>query len=136
MAERRIYMTVSDMDRLGRMVLDAISDMPDLEPLRALEQELDRAEGVRPVDIPPDVITMNSKLRLTDLDSGTQRVVTLVYPQDANQGDSVSILSPLGTALLGYRVGNEIRWNTPSGSLHLRIDELLYQPEAAGDFSQ
>ena len=79
---------------------------------------------------------MNSKLRLTDLDSGTQRVVTLVYPQDANQGDSVSILSPLGTALLGYRVGNEIRWNTPSGSLHLRIDELLYQPEAAGDFSQ
>lgn len=79
---------------------------------------------------------MNSKLRLTDLDSGTQRVVTLVYPQHANEDDRVSILSPLGTALLGYRVDDEIRWDTPTGPLHLRIDELLYQPEAAGDFSQ
>lgn len=136
MKERQIYVTVSDMDRLGRLVLAAISDAPDLEPLRALDRELDRAQAVRPEEVPPDVITMNSKLRMTDLQSGTQRIVTLVYPDQANDADRVSILSPLGTALLGYRVGDEIRWETPAGSLHLRIEELLYQPEAAGNFSQ
>lgn len=136
MNERQIYVTVSDMDRLGRLVLAAISDAPDLEPLRALDRELDRAQAVRPEKIPPDVITMNSKLRMTDLQSGTQRIVTLVYPDQANDADRVSILSPLGTALLGYRVGDEIHWETPTGNLHLRIEELLYQPEAARDFSQ
>lgn len=93
-----------------------------------------RAKGVRPEDIPSDVITMNARLRLTDLSSGAQRIVTLVYPQDAHEDDSVSILSPPGTALLGYRVGDEIRRNTPTGPLRLRIDDLLQQPEAAGDF--
>ena len=136
MKERQIYVTVSDMDRLGRLVMAAITEAPDLGPLRALDRELDRAQAVRPQDVPSDVITMNSKLRMTDLATGQQRVVTLVYPDKAIDDDSVSILSPLGTALLGYRVGDEIRWETPTGSLHLRIDELLYQPEAAGDFNQ
>ncbi len=136
MKERQIYVTVSDMDRLGRLVLAAITDAPDLEPLRALDRELDRAQAVRPPDVPPDVVTMNSKLRMTDLAAGQQRIVTLVYPDQANDQERVSILSPLGTALLGYRVGDEIRWETPAGSLHLRIEELLYQPEAAGNLSQ
>lgn len=136
MKERQIYVTVSDMDRLGRLVMAAITDAPDLEPLHALDRELDRARAVRPQDVPPDVITMNSKLRMTDLATGQQRIVTLVYPDQANDQERVSILSPLGTALLGYRVGDEIRWETPAGSLHLRIEELLYQPEAAGNFSQ
>ena len=136
MKERQIYVTVSDMDRLGRLVLAAIADTPDLEPLRALDRELDRAQAVRPQDVPPDVVTMNSKLRMTDLATGQQRIVTLVYPNQANDQERVSILSPLGTALLGYRVGDEIRWETPAGSLHLRVEELLYQPEAARDFSQ
>lgn len=136
MKERQIYVTVSDMDRLGRLVMAAITDAPDLEPLRALDRELDRAQAVRPQDVPPDVITMNSKLRMTDLATGQQRIVTLVYPDQANDEERVSILSQLGTALLGYRVGDEIRWETPTGSLHLRIEELLYQPEAARDFSQ
>ncbi len=136
MKERQIYVTVSDMDRLGRLVLAAITDAPDLEPLRALDRELDRAQAVRPRDVPPDVVTMNSKLRMTDLAAGQQRIVTLVYPDQANDQERVSILSPLGTALLGYRVGDEIRCETPAGSLHLRIEELLYQPEAAGNFSQ
>jgi regulator of nucleoside diphosphate kinase len=127
MNERHIYVTVKDMERLGRLVLAAISDAPDLAPLRALDRELDRAQGVRPEDVPPDVVTMNSKLRLTDLSAGKEHVVTLVYPDQANDDDRVSILSPLGTALLGYRVGDEIRWEVPGGNLHLRIEELLYQ---------
>ncbi len=136
MNERQIYVTVSDMERLGHIVLAAISTTPDLESLRALDRELDRAQAVRPEDVPPDVITMNSQLRMTDVSTGQQRVVTLVYPDRANDDDRVSILSPLGTALLGYRVGDEIRWQTPTGELHLHIDELLYQPEAGGDFSR
>lgn len=136
MSERHIYVTVKDMDRLGRLVLAAITDAPDLEPLRALDRELDRAQGVRPEDIPPDVVTMNSKLRLTDLSAGHERIVTLVYPDQADDADRVSILSPLGTALLGYRVGDEIRWEMPAGNLHLRIEELLYQPEAAGNYGE
>jgi regulator of nucleoside diphosphate kinase len=136
MNARHIFVTVSDMDRLGRLLLTAIGDAPDLAPLRALDRELDRAEAVRPQEVPPDVITMNSKLRLTDLATGQQRVVTLVYPDRADTADCVSILSPLGTALLGYRVGDEIEWETPTGLLHLRIDELLYQPEAAGNFQE
>lgn len=136
MAERRIFVTGTDMIRLGRLVLKAINDAPDPEPLRALDQELDRAEIVRSEQIPADVITMNSKVRITDLDTGRQRTVTIVYPEEANDDDRVSILSPLGTALLGYRVGDEIRWEAPTGNLHLRIEESLYQPEAARDFSQ
>lgn len=136
MAERHIYVTVSDMDRLGRMLMAAISDAPDPESLQALDQELDRAQAVRPKDVPRDVITMNSKVRVTDLRTGAQRVVTLVYPEHADDPDHVSILSPVGTALLGYRVGDEIEWPTAAGALHLRIDELLYQPEAAGDTIQ
>jgi regulator of nucleoside diphosphate kinase len=136
MNERHIYVTVKDMERLGRLVLAAISDAPDLEPLRALDRELDRAQVVRPEEVPPDVVTMNSKLRLTDLSAGEERVVTLVYPDQADDADRVSILSPLGTALLGYRVGDEIRWEMPGGHLHLRIEELLYQPEAAGNYGE
>lgn len=136
MNERHIYVTVKDMDRLGRLVLAAISEAPDLEPLRALDGELDRAQAVRPEEVPPDVVTMNSKLRITDLATGQQRLVTLVYPDQANDEERVSILSPLGTALLGYRVGDEIRWEMPAGRLHLRIEELLYQPEAAGNYGE
>lgn len=135
MAERHIYVTGKDLIRLGRVVLAAINHEPDPEPLRALDRELDRAKPVRAEEIPPDVVTMNSKLRMTDLQTGKQRMVTVVYPEEASDDDRVSILSPLGTALLGYRVGDEIQWETPTGVLHLRVDELLYQPEAAGDFS-
>lgn len=116
-------------------MLEAICDAPDLESLRALDQELDRAEAVRPEDVPPDVITMNSKVRMTDLETGRQREVTLVYPDRAAGEDYVSILSPLGTALLGYRVGDEIEWGAGDSLVHVRIDEMLYQPEAAGNFS-
>jgi regulator of nucleoside diphosphate kinase len=135
MAERHICVTVRDMERLGRVLLEAICDEPDLESLRALDQELDRAEAVRPEDVPPDVITMNSKVRMTDLETGGQREVTLVYPDRATAEDHVSILSPLGTALLGYRVGDEIEWGAGDSRVHVRIDEMLYQPESAGNYS-
>ncbi|MBK9120461.1 MAG: GreA/GreB family elongation factor [Phycisphaerales bacterium] len=134
MAERRICMTVDDMNRLGQLLLIAMGEQPDDESLRLLEQELDQAEAVRREDIPPTVVTMNTKLRMTDLATGTQRIVTLVYPEKVTSDEHVSILSPLGTVLLGYQAGDEIRRETHGGTLHLRVDEILYQPEAAGHY--
>lgn len=133
MRKGQLYITVKDMERLGRLLLAAIGDGPDLEPLRALDRELDAAEAVRPEEVPPDVVTMNSQARIRDLVTGAERVVTLVYPEHANDTDRVSILTPLGTALLGYRVGDEFHRQTPEGELHVRVEALLYQPEAAGN---
>ncbi len=119
MNERQIDVTVIDMDRVGCLVLAAIIDAPDLEPMRALVPEFDRAQAVRPEEVQPDVIAMNSKLRMTDLQSGKQRIVTLIYAEQANDDARVSIVSALGSALLWYRLGDEIRWGTPTRQLAL-----------------
>jgi regulator of nucleoside diphosphate kinase len=104
----------------------------DLEDLNA---EIARGAEVRPEEIPPDVVTMNSTVRVTDVESGSTYVYTIVFPADADyEKGKISILAPLGTALLGYRVGDVVTWRMPRGNRRLRIDELLYQPEAAGDF--
>ncbi|MCF7222640.1 nucleoside diphosphate kinase regulator [Marilutibacter chinensis] len=102
---------------------------------RALEAELDRAERVAPTAMPPDVVSMNSVARVRDETSGAVREIALVYPRDAD-GDPgrVSILAPIGTALLGLRVGSTIRWPLPGGrSTRLTVEAISYQPEAAGD---
>lgn len=83
----------------------------------------------------PDVITMNSKARLRDLDTGEEMIFTLVFPGNANiENDKISVVAPIGTAMLGQRVGDEFEWEVPAGSVRLRVEEMLYQPEAAGDF--
>lgn len=86
-------------------------------------------------EVPPDVITMNSRVKLQDLDSGDEMIYTLVYPSDADTGQNrISILAPIGTALIGYRVGDIVEWKVPSGVKRLKVEEILYQPEASGDF--
>ena len=80
-------------------------------------------------------MTMNSRVRLKDLNSGDERIYTLVFPTEADvTQNKISILAPVGTAMLGYRVGDKIDWPVPSGMKTFRIEEILYQPEAAGDF--
>ena len=134
MAKRTIFITVQDMRRLSRMLIEAAMGSAEDEHLRQLEQELDRSKLVRPEEVPPDVVTMNSRLRIRDLDSGEERVFTLVFPDEqARDPDSVSILSALGTAVLGFRVGGTVRLRATGRTLNLRVEELLYQPEAAGD---
>ena len=87
--------------------------------------------------MPPDIVTMNSRIRLTDLDSAEELVYTLVYPAEADYAaGKISVLAPVGTALLGERVGNEIVWDVPGGTRRLRIEELLYQPESSGDLDR
>jgi regulator of nucleoside diphosphate kinase len=124
------------MDRLQSIIDNHRSASPKIkEQITMLEQELDKAVVVEPKDIPSDVVTMNTKLRLRDEDSGEERVISLVFPSDANfEKNRISILAPVGTALLGYREGDIVEWNVPSGTKSFRIMETLYQPEAAGHY--
>jgi regulator of nucleoside diphosphate kinase len=129
----RIYITDDDCERLRRLIAGRrrVSSV-DREYLDVLEQELDRAEVVEPEAIPRDVVTMNSEVRLKDLDSGETRVYRLIFPTQTRTGNSVSVLAPIGTAMLGYRAGDVIEWPVPKGMRRLEVVDVIYQPEAAG----
>ena len=100
----------------------------------SLEREVNRACIVEQTSIPGDVVTMNSKVRLHDMDSGENEVYTLVYPIMADPEDHrISVLAPVGTAIVGSSVGDLIEWPVPAGIRRLHVDEILYQPEEAGD---
>lgn len=88
-----------------------------------------------PEKIPSDVVTMNTKVRFIDINESEEFVYTIVYPEDADlTHGKLSVLAPIGTALLGYREGSELVWNVPAGLKSFRIDKILYQPEANGDY--
>ena len=136
--ETSIYITEPDRQRLEKLIEIAGGQgvVENEEYLRKLERELDLAETVSPEEVPGDVITMRSKVRLRDLNTGEEMVYTLVFPSEANFDEGkISVLAPVGTAMLGYRVGSRIEWQVPSGLRRLKVDEILYQPEAAGDYS-
>jgi regulator of nucleoside diphosphate kinase len=127
----RIYITEADAERLRRLIEGVRSaGRSHHEHLDMLEEELDRAEVIASESIPRDVITMNSEARLEDLDSGTTQRYRLVFPHQFRAEDSVSVLAPLGTAMLGYRVGDMIEWPVPKGLRRLKVVEVVYQPEA------
>jgi len=136
MEQRTIFVTELDMKRLNDMLMSGdVSHDRDNEHLRELEEELQQAIVVPPKDIPGDVITMNSKVRLKDLDSGKEMTYTLVYPPDADASQNkISVLAPIGTALIGFKVGDVIAWHVPSGLKRLEVKEVIYQPEASGDY--
>lgn len=97
----------------------------DREHLDALEQELSRAEIVGPDEVPANVVMMNSRVGVTDLDTGAQTVYTLSFPRDADVANNrISVLAPIGTALLGYRTGAVIQAEVRRGKRRLRIDEV------------
>ena len=134
--ERIIYITSFDMARLEEL-LEVATDFGtrDNKHLDELTNELLHAEVVNAKNIPSDVITMNSKIRLMDLDSEESNIYTLVFPSEANIDEKkISILAPIGTAMLGYHVGDIIKWQVPAGVRSLKVMELIYQPEAAGDY--
>ena len=130
-----IYITELDYNRLSGLI-DRTRERngTDREYLNKLEAELDRAEIVERKDIPRDVITMRSKVRLKDLVSGESNTYSLVFPTEADSAEGkISVLAPIGTAILGYRQGDTIEWPVPSGLRKLKVEEVIYQPEAAGD---
>ena len=96
-----------------------------------------RAVIVDPKKIPSDVITMNSRAELRDLDTEETVVFTLVFPWEADVDlGKISILAPIGSGMLGYRVGDEFEWKVPEGVRRMKVMKVYYQPEAAGDFDR
>jgi regulator of nucleoside diphosphate kinase len=132
MFQPAIIVTETDAQRLTAL-LDALP--PERRRgLSGLELELERAQVVSSQQVPADVVTMNSRVRFEELHSGVRGEARLVYASQAAQDQEVSILAPVGSALLGLAVGQAIDWRMPNGQLRrFRVVELLYQPEAAGD---
>jgi regulator of nucleoside diphosphate kinase len=137
MSNRTIYITAHDMEQLKKL-LGEEKDRQGYgngrgEHLKGLETELNRSIRVAAEKVAPDVITMHSKAHLIDLDSGEELVYTLVFPNEADiRQDKISVLAPIGTAMLGYRVGDMFEWPVPDGVRRLQVKDVLYQPEAAG----
>jgi regulator of nucleoside diphosphate kinase len=125
------------LSRLDSERIEALLEQPIAHGIdtQALQAELARAEIVEPAQMPGDVITMNSTARFRDESTGDERELTLVYPRDVDGSpDKVSILAPVGSALLGLRIGATIEWPVPGGrTIQLRVLSIQYQPEAAGE---
>jgi regulator of nucleoside diphosphate kinase len=122
-----------DCERLETLLEQPAQSGPAFDALR---DELARAELREPRDMPSDAITMNSTARFRDESNGEERELTLVYPRDADGSpDKISILAPVGSALLGLRAGQSIEWPVPGGrSTRLVVLGVRYQPEAAGEY--
>ena len=134
MTRPAIIINEFDAERIDRLLEQpAYANSP---VANALNDELDRAQMCAPEDMPHDVVTMNSQVRFRDLTTGEERVRTLVFPaQMTDSSSQLSVMAPVGAALLGLRAGSAIHWELPGGtSTHLEVLELLYQPEAAGEF--
>ena len=100
-----------------------------------LEAELDRADVVEPAQMPANVVTMNSTVQFEILETGKDFRLTLVYPRDIDgSADRVSIFAPIGSALLGMSVGDELAWPGPGGkAMTVRVTNIIFQPENAGE---
>jgi regulator of nucleoside diphosphate kinase len=136
MDQSSIYITKNDADKLKALIQEAYySEYRGSPYLKMLAGELERANVVDSHEIPPEVITLNSTAVLHDLETGEEMVYTLVFPElaDVSQG-KISILAPIGTAMLGFRVGDVFEWDTPGGKRSIRVERVVFQPEAAGDY--
>ena len=142
MTEKQIHVTDSDLQRVKTLLrsnwVDRKEDRGDLS---RLEHEIDRASIVKATEVPKDVVTMNSRVKLRDLDSGDALDFSLVFPtfpfaagSDHLAPMTVSVLAPIGTAVLGNRVGDIIEWEVPAGGRRLKVEDVPFQPESAGRY--
>ena len=126
-----------DYARIKKCISDAklFKSVSSAEAEKLLK-ELNDAQIVEPEAIPANVVTMNSIVKLSFLNNNKQIQFQIVYPENANiKENKISIFSPIATALIGYKTGDDIEWIVPAGLTKIRIDEIIYQPEAAGDFN-
>jgi regulator of nucleoside diphosphate kinase len=135
MLMKPIYLTDQDRYRLNDLIDDCrVNPNGHASCIDSLEREVKRAHTVERNTVGSDVVTMNSRIRLRDMDSGENEVYTLVYPLMADAEDHrISVLAPIGTAIVGSRVGDLIEWPVPAGLRRLLVEKILYQPEEAGD---
>lgn len=135
MNQPSIFVTTEDAAKLRKLIRDAYhSEYRGSDYLKKLAAEMEKASVVNSDQIPSDVITLNSTARLVDQETSEEMIYTLVFPEaaDPSQG-KISVLAPIGTAMLGYKTGDTFEWETPGGKRTLRVQEILYQPEASGD---
>ena len=130
-----LLITEADFDRLRHLIESPRYRVTHAMLIPSLRRGLERCRVVGAGEVPGGVVTMHSKVRVRDLKAGEAETYTLVYPDDAdiNEG-KLSVLAPLGTALLGARVGQVVEFLAPGGTRRLRVEKILYQPEASGDF--
>ena len=130
----KIIISERDAERLETL-LDSLPENA-FPGKRELETELGRAEILAPEDIPATVVTMNSTVKFRVSSSNEEFCLTLVYPRDVDQsGKTISILAPVGSAMLGLSQGEEIEWPRPGGgTLRVCVEEILYQPERSGEY--
>lgn len=134
-SQNELVITEADFDRLKHMVDSPRYRVTHAMLIQTLRDELERCKVVDPGNVPEGVVTMHSKLTVRDLKADESETYTLVFPEDADINENrLSVLAPLGTALLGARVGQVIEFAAPAGARRLKVEKILYQPEAAGHF--
>jgi len=134
MSRPTIIINELDAERIDRLLEQpAFASLPIAS---ALNDELDRAQMCAPQNMPANVVTMNSQVKFRDLTTGEVRTRTLVYPaQMTDSSTQLSVMAPVGAALIGLRTGDTIHWELPGGTAtHLEVLELIWQPEAAGEY--
>jgi regulator of nucleoside diphosphate kinase len=135
MKGKSAVITETDFDRLYGLIQSRQSRVNYGRLAEGLEQELKSGEVVAPGRVPKGVVTMNSKISVRDLASNERETYTLAYPNEADIDEGrVSVMAPLGRALLGAKAGDEVEFSVPAGLRRIKIERILYQPEAAGDF--
>ena len=134
MSEERVRLTDVDTRRLQSLVngLRPV-DLRDAASVAVLERHVDQAEVLPARRIDPDVVTMDSEVLVRDLDTQQTIAFRVVFPRSADvTARRISVLAPLGMAVLGRRAGDDVTWQTPGGLRRLRVDRVLYQPEREG----
>jgi regulator of nucleoside diphosphate kinase len=137
MKTKDIYITQHDLQRLKKLLNDVSKEDHDKDfSVQELKNEMNRAHVVSPKEVPENVITMNSRVLMRDVYSGKDMTLWLVFPDKMDAVKKpVSILSPLGTAMIGYKVGDVFTWESPTGKKQIEVLDILYQPERVGNFS-
>ncbi|MDX9924015.1 MAG: nucleoside diphosphate kinase regulator [Ignavibacteriaceae bacterium] len=135
--KKQIYITDFDMKRFKWLSDNSYKfDEMYKKNIYELEKELKDAIVVEPKDIPADVVTMNSKFKIKDLETDKESEYTLVFPFDADiEQNKLSIFAPIGIAVIGYKSGDTIEWTVPSGKRRIKIEEISYQPEREGHYN-
>jgi len=134
-AQSELVVTDTDLARLSEMARALRANRhPYRQYAGQLEVELARARVVPRGEVEADVVTMNSTIRIREQRGREVEEFTLVYPNEADAlNGRLSVLAPLGMAVLGARVGDVITWRVPAGERTFRVERIVYQPEAAGD---
>jgi regulator of nucleoside diphosphate kinase len=137
MRTANILISTTDRERLCQLMNSARLD-PRISAasIAALESELARAEIVEPDELPIDVVTMGSTIWFRDLETEEVEQYMLVLPSEANvMRDQISVLAPIGTALLGYRLGDIVKWRVPSGKRRMEIVKVNQRQQVAKELA-